>query len=82
MFGVIFLVLGLVTSSTTYEIAKIPIGMALKDVTCEQAFKNHTTWVDNPNYKPNSMDSWINVKYKGKTVFYHYCKDSFGKYIP
>ena len=34
MFGVIFLVLVLVTSSTTYEIAKIPIGMALKDVTC------------------------------------------------
>ena len=51
MFNVIFLVLGLVTSSTSYEIVKIPIGMALKDVTCEQAFKKHTTWVDNPNYQ-------------------------------
>ena len=49
MFSFIFLVLGLITSSTSYEIAKIPIGMALKDITCEQAFKKHTTWVDNPN---------------------------------
>ena len=82
MFSVIFLILGLVTSSTTYEIAKIPIGMALKDVTCEQAFKKHTTWVDNPNYKAGSNELWGSYKHKGKTVFFHYCEDSLGKYIP
>ena len=82
MFGVIFLVLGLVTSSTTYEIAKIPIGMALKDVTCEQAFKKHTTWVENPNYESGNGQLWGSYQYKGKTVFLHYCEDSFGKYIP
>ena len=82
MFSVIFLVLGLVTSSTTYEIAKIPIGMALKDVTCEQAFKKHTTWVDNPNYQSGNGQLWGSYKYKGKTVFLHYCEDSLGKYIP
>ena len=82
MFSVIFLFLGLVTSSTTYEIAKIPIGMALKDVTCEQAFKKHTTQVDNPNYKAGSNELWGSYKHKGKTVFFHYCEDSLGKYIP
>ena len=82
MFSVIFLFLGLVTSSTTYEIAKIPIGMALKDVTCEQAFKKHTTWVENPNYESGNGQLWGSYQYKGKTVFLHYCEDSFGKYIP
>ena len=82
MFSVIFLFLGLVTSSTTYEIAKIPIGMALKDVTCEQAFKKHTTWVDNPNYQDGNGQLWGFYQYKNKTVFFHYCEDSLGKYIP
>jgi len=81
MFNVIFLVLGLVTSSTSYEIVKIPIGMALKDVTCEQAFKKNTTWVNNPNYESGNNQLWGFYQYKGKTVFFHYCEDSLGKYI-
>ena len=79
---IIFLILGLVTSSPTYELAKIPIGMALKNVTCEQAFKKHTTWVDNPNYQDGNGQIWGSYKHKDKTVFLHYCEDSFGKYIP
>ena len=79
---IIFLILGLVTSSTTYEIAKIPIGMVLKDVTCEQAFKKHTTWVVNPNYINGNGQLWGSYQHKDKTVFFHYCEDSLGKYIP
>ena len=81
MINLIFLVLGLATSSTTYEIAKIPIGIALKEATCEQTFKKHTTWVENPNYQDGNEELWGSYKYKGKTVFFHYCEDSFGKYI-
>ena len=81
MINLIFLVLGLATSSTTYEIAKIPIGIALKEATCEQTFKKHTTWVENPNYQDGNGELWGSYKYKGKTVFFHYCKDSFGKII-
>jgi len=80
--NIFFLFLGLVTSSTTYEIAKIPIGMVLKDVTCEQAFKKKTTWVENPNYQAGNGQLWGYYQYKHKTVFFHYCKDSLGKYIP
>ena len=80
--NVIFLILGLATSSTAYEVAKIPIGMALKEVTCEQAFKKHTTWVVNPNYQTGNGQLWGSYKYKGKTVFFHYCEDSLKKYIP
>ena len=80
--NIIFLILGLVTSSTTYELAKIPIRMALKDVTCEQAFKKHTTWVVNPNYQDGNGQIWGSYKHKDKTVFFHYCEDSLGKYIP
>ena len=79
---IIFLILGLVTSNTTYELAKIPIGMVVKDITCEQAFKKHTTWVDNPNYTNGNGQIWGSYKHKDKTVFFHYCEDSLGKYIP
>jgi len=79
--NMLFLILGLATSSTTLEVVKIPMGMAVKQMTCTQAFENKVNFVENPNYKPNSMDSWINVKYKGKIVFYHYCKDSLGNYF-
>ena len=82
MLNIIFLFLGLATSNTTIEIAKIPIGMALKDITREQAFKKHTTWVDNPNYESGNGQIWGSYKHKGKTVFFHYCEDSLGKYIP
>jgi hypothetical protein len=80
--NILFLILGLATSNTTIEIAKIPIGIALKEVTCDQAFKKHTIWVENPNYKAGSNELWGSYKHKSKTVFFHYCQDSFGKYIP
>ena len=80
--NILFLILGLATASTSYELIKIPVGMAAKQITCEQAFHKYTTWVENLNYKAGSGELWGSYKYKGKTVFFHYCKDSFGKYIP
>ena len=78
----LFLILGLATSSSAYEVVKIPMGMAAKKITCEQAFKQHTVVVENPNYKAGSNEPMTYMKYKGKTVFFYYCKDSFGKNIP
>ena len=79
--NILFLVLGLLTSSTSYELAKIPIGMALKEASCEKAFIKHTTWVENPNYQGGNNQLWGHYKHKGKIVFFHYCQDSFGKYV-
>jgi hypothetical protein len=80
--NILFLILGLATASTTYELVKIPIGMAAKQITCEQAFAKHTISVVNPNYKVGNNEPITYIKYKGKTVFFHYCEDSLGKYIP
>ena len=82
MFNIIFLILGLGVSGGIESVIKIPIGMVVKEKTCENAFTKHTTWVDNPNYKSGNGQLWGSYKYKGKMVFYHYCEDSFGKYIP
>ena len=79
--NMLFLILGLATSTTAYEVVKIPMGMAVKQMTCSKAFENKVNFVENPNYKANSMDVWVNAKYKGKTVFFHYCKDSLGNYF-
>jgi hypothetical protein len=78
--NILFLILGLTTASTSYELIKIPVGMVAKQITCDQAFHKYVKFVSNPNYKPNSMDVWINAKYKGKTVLFHYCKDTSGKW--
>ena len=80
--NILFLILGLATSSSAYEVVKIPMGMAAKKITCEQAFTKHTISVENPNYKIGSNEPMSYIKYKGKKVFFHYCEDSFGKYIP
>ena len=80
--NILFLILGLATASTSYELVKIPVGMAVKKMTCEQAFTKHTISVENPNYKVGNNEPMTYIKYKGKIVFFHYCKDSFGKYIP
>ena len=55
--------------------------MALKDITCKQAFNKHTTWVENPNYQDGDGQIWGSYRHKGKTVFFHYCEDSFGKFV-
>lgn len=78
----LFLFLGLITSSSSYEVVKIPVGMAAKKITCEQAFNKHAKFVENKNYKDSNNESWGSYKYKGKVVFMSYCKDSFGKWVP
>tara|TARA_R110002012_G_scaffold119210_2_gene268207 strand:+ start:98 stop:343 length:246 start_codon:yes stop_codon:yes gene_type:complete len=80
--NMLFLILGLATASTSYELVKIPVGVVAKKITCEQAFKKHTVSVENPNYKAGNNEPMTYMKYKGRTVFFHYCNDSFGKYIP
>ena len=54
--------------------------MAVKKMTCEQAFTKHTISVENPNYKVGNYEPMTYIKYKGKTVFFHYCKDSWKVY--
>lgn len=76
----LFLILGLLTNRTSYELVKIPVGMVTKKVTCEQAFYKYVKFVPNANYKLNSMDVWMTTKYKGKTVLFHYCKDTLGNF--
>ena len=72
--NVLFLILGLVTSEASYELIKIPISYGIKEITCEQAFKNTTKWVVNPNYQEGSGDLWGYYSYKNKVVFMHYCQ--------
>ena len=80
--NILFLILGLATASTSYELVKIPVSIAVKQMTCSQAFTKHTISVENPNYKSGNYEPMTYIKYKGKTVFFYYCIDSVGKYIP
>jgi len=75
MFNMFFLFLGLLQAEASYKIAKIPISYGVKKITCEQAFNNTVTFVENPNYKAGTNQSITLVKYKGKIVFAHWCKD-------
>ena len=59
--NILFLILGIATASTSYELVKIPIGMAAKHITCEQAFTKHTISVENPNYKVISIFSFLSL---------------------
>ena len=81
MVNAFFLFLGLLQAEASYEIAKIPITYGAKKITCEKAFNNTVTFVENPNYKAGSNQSMTLVKYKGKNVFVHWCKDINGKWI-
>lgn len=79
--NIFFLILGLVTSEASYELIKIPIGYAIKQITCEQAFKNNTRWVVNPHYKDGNGQIFGYYKHKDKIIFMHYCKDSKGDWV-
>jgi len=73
--NILFLILGLLQAEASYELVKIPISYSAKKITCEKAFNNTVTFVENPNYKADSNQSMTLVKYKGKNVFVHWCKD-------
>ena len=72
--NIFFLILGLVTSEASYSLVKIPISYGIKEITCEQAFKNNTKWVVNPNYQEGNGELWGFYKHKNKVVFMHYCQ--------
>ena len=73
--NILFLILGLLQAEASYELVKIPISYGAKKITCEKAFNNTVTFVENPNYKSGTNQSMTLVKYKGKNVFVHWCKD-------
>ena len=73
--NILFLFLGLLQAEASYELVKIPISYSAKKITCEKAFNNTVTFVENPNYKSGTNQSMTLVKYKGKNVFVHWCKD-------
>ena len=81
MFNVFFLFLGLLQAESSYELVKIPISYGAKKLTCEKAFNNTVTFVENPNYKAGSNQSTTLVQYKGKNVFVHWCKDINGNFV-
>ncbi len=78
-----FLILGVATADVNpaMHLIKIPITQGIKNITCEQAFKNKTVWKENPNYKEGNGEVWGYYTYKDKPVFLHYCKDKKGNWV-
>ena len=74
----VFLILVLVTSSTTLEYAKIPLE---KFTDCDAAFESKATWFDNPKYKPDNYEIWGFYIYNNKVIAAHYCLDQDGNYL-
>ena len=81
MFNMFFLFLGLLQAEASYEIVKVPITYGAKKITCEKAFNNTVTFVQNPHYQSGSNQPMTLIKYKDKYVFAHWCKDINGKWI-
>lgn len=73
-----FLILVLVTSSTTLEYEKISIK---KFTNCDDAFESKATWFDNPKYKPGNYEVWGFYVYNNKVIAAHYCLDQNGNYL-
>ena len=81
MGSVFFLFLGLLQAEASYELVKIPISYSAKKITCEKAFNNTVTLIENPNYTPHNNQPITLVQYKGKNVFVHWCKDINGNFV-
>ena len=81
--NIFFLILGVVTADINPGISliKIPITHELKKVTCDEAYKKHTTWVENPNYEPGNGEVWGYFTHKDLPVYLHYCKDKNGDWV-
>ena len=72
MMKLITLFLFTATSSTTYAVKQIPM-MVAPEIMCYEAFKSKVSFNQLP----------VGIRYKGKQVFAHYCKNSLtGKFIP
>jgi len=78
-----FLILGIASAEVNPAITliKIPITQQLKRISCEEAYKKHTTWTENPNYEPGNGEVWGYFSYKGKPIYLHYCKDKNGDWV-
>ncbi len=78
-----FLILGLASTELNPAITliKIPITQEIKRISCDDAYKKHTKWVENPNYKEGNGEVWGYLTYKGKPVILHYCKDKDGNWV-
>jgi len=77
------LILGVATTEINPGIAliKIPISQELKKITCDEAFKQHTIWKENPQYKEGNGEVWGYFTHKGKPIYLHYCKDQKGNWV-
>ena len=78
-----FLILGVATADINPGIAliKIPITQEIKRITCDEAFKKHTIWKENPNYKEGNGEVWGYFTHKGKPIYLHYCQDQKGNWV-
>jgi hypothetical protein len=78
-----FLILGVASADINPGIAliKIPITQEIKRITCDEAFKQHSKWVLNPNYKEGNGEVWGYFTNKDKPIYLHYCKDKKGEWI-
>tara|TARA_Y100001970_G_scaffold184054_1_gene223840 strand:+ start:3830 stop:4117 length:288 start_codon:yes stop_codon:yes gene_type:complete len=78
---VFFLYLLIIESSTSYYWVRIPIGFAIKPITCDEAFNKNVKIVDNPKYTNGNNEVWVLLFYKEKyRVAGHFCADMFGNY--
>ena len=78
-----FLILGVASADINPGIAliKIPITQEIKRITCDEAFKKHTIWKENPQYKEGNGEVWGYFTHKDKPIYLHYCKDQKGEWI-
>ena len=78
-----FLILGVASADINPGIAliKIPITQEIKRITCDEAFKQNSKWVLNPNYKEGNGEVWGYFTHKGKPVYLSYCKDQKGNWV-
>ena len=73
-----FLILVLVTSSTSFKYTKIPIE---KFTDCDTAFESKATWYDNPKFEDGNGEIWGFYIYNNKIIASHYCLDQNGNYL-
>ena len=81
--SIFYLILGVASTEINPGIAliKIPINQGIKRISCDEAFKQHTKWTENPNYKEGNGEVWGYYTHKGKPIYLSYCQDQKGNWV-
>jgi hypothetical protein len=81
--SIFYLILGVASTDINPGIAliKIPINQEIKRISCDEAFKQHTTWTENPNYKEGNNQVWGYYTHEGKPIYLSYCQDHKGNWV-